>query len=239
MVVEDGDSAVSFNSNRLTLLGVLDSNVKSGTGGSTGNSGNAQSSRKKAFSDLEETSLNVFDVTGEDTLFIDVTIPVHHVDSGNSHIREFKGSIVDSVHAEFLSHIVHSHSRKYFEGVLVTDGHHKSIDTFVLTINDSLSENQSVVGVLEPVRNPVFLGEDRRCVDHKFLRSFVVRNSSLHLDCVVSVTELSQAEASEGTQVVDLVEVVLVSLSREGISRSTEEVELNCEFNRTRVIYHG
>jgi hypothetical protein len=113
LVVEDRDSAVSLNTNGLPLLGVLDSDVKGGTGSSTRDSSDTKSARKEAFSDLEETALNILDLTGEFSLFIDVTIAVHHVNSRNAYIVELKSSVVNSIHSELNSHIVDSHSRKH------------------------------------------------------------------------------------------------------------------------------
>jgi hypothetical protein len=171
-------------------------------------------------------------------LFIDVTIPVHHVDSRNTNIREFKSSIIDSVHAEFNTHIVDSNSRKSVK-VSVTDRNHESVYTFVLSINNSLSENKSMVSMLESVGNPVLLSESGRSVYNKLLGSFVISDSSLHLYSVVTISKLSKAEATKGTEVINLIKVVLVSLSRKSISRSSEKVELNSEFDGSRVINHS
>jgi len=150
LVVEDRHCAVTFNANRPTLLCVLDRNVERSTGSSTGDSGNTQSTRKEAFGDLEETSLNAFDVTREYALFIDVTIPVHHIDSGNADILELESGVIDSVQAEFNTHIIYLHSGKHLE-VGIADRNHEGIYSFILAFYDSLSEDKSVVGVLESV----------------------------------------------------------------------------------------
>ena len=77
------------------------------------------------------------------------------------------------------------------------------MNALVLAIHVQLGKHDNVLGVTSPVRDPVLLRQRGRGVDDQLVRFFVVGGGGLHLDGVVAVAQLSQAEAANVGQLVD------------------------------------
>lgn len=65
--------------------------------------------------------------------------------------------------------------------------------------------------MLETISDPVFLGKHGWRVDNKFVSLFVEGSSSLHLNSVITITKLGEAEASCNIKVINLIEQILMS----------------------------
>ena len=89
---------------------------------------------------------------------------------------------------------------------------------FILDVG--LSEDKSVVGMDCSIGNPILLWSNGRTVDNKFFSLLVIVSSSLHLDCVIAVSELSQAKAASYFKTVNLIENPFVSVSMKSNYRS-------------------
>ena len=95
----------------------------------------------------------------------------------------------------------------------------------------SLSEHDSVVGMAGTVSNPELLAHNSRRIDGKFLSLGVVDRSSLHLGRVVSITKLSEAEASHALQAIDLLHEGQMAFRMQSHEGTSEQVELDGEFS--------
>jgi hypothetical protein len=154
-------------------------------------------------------------------LLIDVSELVHQVLSWDSHLVEFQSSVVDTVKSHLVSHIHDFHSW-HFIHVIISDPHQNGSDTFVLALYNGLTEHKSIVCMLEPISDPVLLTQHSRGVDLEFLGLFIVGNCGLHLDGVVTVTKLGEAEAANDFSAINLGEVFLVSLGMKSCHGASE-----------------
>jgi len=68
-------------------------------------------------------------------------------------------------------------------------------------------------------------------VNHEFFGLLIIRSRGLHLDRVVTVAELSEAEAAHVRQVIDLVHEGAVAVRVQGDQSATEQVELDGELS--------
>lgn len=94
------------------------------------------------------------------------------------------------------------------------------MDAFICAIGkDELREDDSPLGVYSRISDPIFLSEGRRSMEDKFLGLGVVVGGGLHLDCVVTVTELGKSETTDGTQIVDGVQKLPVSFRQSSPSQ--------------------
>ena len=75
------------------------------------------------------------------------------------------------------------------------------------------SKNNSSVGVVVTICDPVFLTLDSRAVNYEFLSFLVISRGSLHFDSVVSVTKFGQAETSHGLESINSLEILLMASS--------------------------
>lgn len=148
---------------------------------------------------------NELDVRVEFAFLIDIRILVHHVFAGNAHFVVLECCIIDTIQTHLDSHIVDCHARQGLH-IFVPDWYQKGIDTLIFTLYDCLAKNKRVVGVFESVRDPVFLRKYRRTINYEFLGLFVVSDSCLHLDSIITIAKLCKAEASTDAEVVDLIE---------------------------------
>jgi len=95
----------------------------------------------------------------------------------------------------------------------------------------SLSKHDSVVGVAGTVSNPELLAHNSRRIDGKFLSLSIIDCSGLHLGRVVSITKLSEAEASHALQAVNLLHEGQMAFRMQGHKGTSEQVELDGEFS--------
>jgi len=68
-------------------------------------------------------------------------------------------------------------------------------------------------------------------VNHELFGLLIIRSSGLHLDRVVTVAELSEAEAAHVREVIDLVHKGTVAVCVQGDQSPTEQVELDGELS--------
>ena len=80
------------------------------------------------------------------------------------------------------------------------------------------------------IGDPILLRECRGGVDHELLSFLIVLSSGLHLDCVVAIAELCEAEATHVGQVIYFFHEGPMAVCVQGHESSTEEVELHGEF---------
>jgi len=159
LVVEDGNSAFAFGADALSNLRVLQGGVDSTLGATEREGSDAHTAGEQTLGSLEESLGVSLDVTDKLTFGSHVGVLVHVILTGNSHVIERYGGVVDSVEAELDSHIGDGDSR-HGSHEHVFDLHNESLDTFILAFDDGLTEDQSVVGVLESVGDPVLLTLD-------------------------------------------------------------------------------
>ena len=89
LVVKDRNRTLAFNTDRLALLSVFHCDIKAGLGRAQGNRGDANAAGEEALSDLEETTRDVLDIGLENTIFSDISVPIHHILTGNANIFVF------------------------------------------------------------------------------------------------------------------------------------------------------
>ena len=73
----------------------------------------------------------------------------------------------------------------------------------------------------------------------KLFLGLIIGGSSFHFDCIVTVAELSKAEAAKHAKIVNFVEKVLVAVGAERKNRATKQVELHGELDSERAASHG
>jgi hypothetical protein len=112
--------------------------------------------RQQTIRYLEKSLASLRNITNEFTLLVDICQSIQHVDTGNFHLIKFKSCVVDTIKTHFHTHVFDKDSlaRLHF---LVSNRHDKSINTFVLSFDNSLSKDYSVVGVASTIRNPKLL----------------------------------------------------------------------------------
>lgn len=76
-----------------------------------------------------------------------------------------------------------------------------------------LSEDESVVGMHCTIGNPILLGGHSRAVNDKLLSLLIIVRSSLHLDCIISISKLGQTETASYFKTVNFIKDPLVSIS--------------------------
>ena len=87
--------------------------------------------------------------------------------------------------------------------MIVPDPHNEAIDALILAIDDGLGEDDGIVGMACTVRDPELLGQSRWRVNLKFLSLGVIDSRRLHLWRIVTIAELSEAEAPHVFQIGD------------------------------------
>ncbi len=79
-----------------------------------------------------------------------------------------------------------------------------------------LSEYNGVMSMDSPVCDPILLRKDGRGIDDKLVGLGIVRGSSFHLNCIVSVSQFGQGETADQGEIIDLGQVLSVALGAEG-----------------------
>jgi len=151
---------------------------------------------------------------------------------------EGKASIVNSIQAEFVAHVFDHHATASIH-VVVANAHDEAVDALVLTFDNCLGKDDSVVGVASTVSDPELLGKSRWRVYGEFLGLRVVDGGSLHLGRIVAVSKLGEAEAAHVLQGVDLTHEWQMALGVQGHKCATEEVELHSELSDKRTVNHS
>jgi len=121
----------------------------------------AYSPRQQSFSDCKESLSNTPNLRIEISIFINICIPVHHIDSWNAHIIKLYRSIINAIISHFHSHICNCYSRQFLQ-ILVPYWNQKGPNTLILAFDNSLSEDKSVISVSKTICNPVFLAQNCR-----------------------------------------------------------------------------
>ena len=88
--------------------------------------------------------------------------------------------------------------------------------------------------MMEAVGDPVLLAQICGAVNYELARFFVISDSRLHLHRIVAVAKLREAEAANCFQVIDLIKEVVMSAVMEGEASASEEIHLDCVFDRHR-----
>ena len=167
----------------------------------------------------------------EVSLFVDIAVLAEHVNAGNPDAVEAQDSIVNTVDSNLDAHIA-ARDTWHQVHVLIPDGHQECVDTLVLAIDDGLTEDDGHVSVMESVGDPVLLAQISRAVNDKLACSLVIGDRRLHLHRIVAVAELSEAEAADCIQSVDLVEEVVVSTIVQSKARAAKQVHLHSMLDR-------
>lgn len=128
-----------------------------------------------------------FYLRSELTLLVDVTEAVEHSGSGHAHVIEAQTAIVDAVETQFESHVFYEHTLAGLH-LIVTDADDESIDSFVLAMDDGLTEDDCVVGMTRSIRNPELLRQSCRTIDNELVLFFVESDRSLHLRRIVAIS---------------------------------------------------
>ena len=150
LIIHDRNSAKTLWSNTLALLCILDCNLEASSSATKSHSGDAYSARKKSLSDGEEARSWLFNLGLEHAVFIHIAVLAEDVDTGNANISETNDSVVNTIDSNLDAHVTDLHTRLQVH-VAISDRNKESVDTFVLSINDSLSENDRHVGVVVSV----------------------------------------------------------------------------------------
>jgi len=133
---------------------------------------------------------------------------VEHCPSWHSHIGKDKSGIIDAIETNLVAHILDVDSRAWLHVFHASNLLHaafanlddEGVDTLVLTIDNCLSEHDSMIGVTSSIGNPVLLRHGRRAVNNKLLSLGIVGSSGLHLGGVVAITKLCEAEAAHNVK---------------------------------------
>lgn len=102
-----------------------------------------------------------------------------------------------------MAHIFDRDVRHWLH-VVATNSHDETVDSFVLTTDNSLREHNGVVSMAGAVGDPVLLTGGSRRVDDELVSVHVEDRCGLHLGGIVTVTKLSKTEAAMIGQRVDL-----------------------------------
>jgi hypothetical protein len=109
--------------------------------------------------------------------------------------------------------------------------HDEGVHALVFALDYGLCKYDCVVGVTGAICDPILVRQSCRRVNHKLLSLLIVGGSSLHLDSVVSVAQLSEAEAAHVSEAVHLlIHEFLVSVGVQCNQSTSEQVELDSEF---------
>ena len=188
--------------------------------------GDAESSGQKPISHLEEPLRDLLCVTDELAVLGDIVECIEHGLAWNPHIVKHEPSIVDSIEADFPAHVL-DHDTLAWLHLVVTDPHDEGVDALVFTAHQSLSKDDGIVGVASTVGDPELLGQGSWRVDHKLLGLLIIDSSGLHLWSIVSISQLSEAEASHVLERVNILQEWQVSLGMQSHQGATEKVELD------------
>ena len=127
---------------------------------------------------------------------INVAIFAKYVNSRNPNLRETKDGIIYTIYTNLDSHVANLNTWHKIH-LAVSDRNKEGIDTLVLAADECLTEHDCLVCMVEAVRYPVLLAEISWAVDNKFLSFLIISHCCLHLHSIISVAELSEAEASD------------------------------------------
>jgi len=90
------------------------------------------------------------------------------------------------------------------------------------------------------VCDPILVGESSRRVNNELLSLLVIGRSGLHLNGIVAVAQLGEAEAAHVREAVHFIShELLVPVSVHRNEGTTEKIELNGEFDGERPVHVG
>ena len=119
--------------------------------------------------------------------------------------------VVDSVESHFASHVVDGDS--LFDGqVCIPNGNEEDMKPFVHLAVYQPRKNAAIMRMKGAVGDPILLSRDGGRVDDELVRGRIERGRRLHLDRVVSVGQLGQAETTNFGECVDFGQNVVVAL---------------------------
>jgi hypothetical protein len=221
LVLHDGGLRFTVLTDSQPLLCVFDGDVNLRFGGSEAHGGNTQPSTKQPLRNFEEPLLNSLDFTRKLPLLIHIGVPVEHIDPGNPHIMELESRIIDSIEPQLPPHITNLHSWQLRQ-LLISHRNDESIHTLVFAFDDGLAEHQCIVGMDSAVGDPVLLREGCRGIDDELFGFVVVGDCGLHLDGVVTVAQLRQAETPSDIELVDQREQEFMAVGMQGCDCAAE-----------------
>jgi len=156
LIIENWSITCTFWTNCKSLLSISDCDVKTTSSWTHAHRCDTNSSGKKLLCDGKESLWKFLDSRIELTLFIYISELIEHVDSWDSDIFKKEGSIINSILSHFNTHIDNGYSWNFFH-VFVSNSNQEWRNSFVLSINNTLSEENGVIRMLEAISNPVFL----------------------------------------------------------------------------------
>jgi len=123
---------------------------------SKGHRSDANSTRKESISDLKEALRTLRDITDKISVLIHVSQTVKHVNAWHLNLVEHKTSIINAVKANLDAHIF---DHDTFAGLhlLITNWYNEGVDTLVLSLDNSLSKDDSVISVAGSISDPELL----------------------------------------------------------------------------------
>ena len=85
---------------------------------------------------------------------------------------ELESSIVNSIHAYLIAHLVDFHSIEGFE-VGVSDGNQEGVNSLIFSLDYGLSEHKGLICMDGSIGDPILLGKGCRTINDEFL-SFII-----------------------------------------------------------------
>jgi len=89
------------------------------------------------------------------------------------------------------------------------------------------------------ISDPILLRESSGRVNHEFLGLFIIGSCGFHLDRIVAIAQLCEAEAAHVREVIYLVHKGTVTISMQGNQSTSKQVELDRELGCQRSIHIG
>ena len=139
-------------------------------------------------------------------------------------------TVIDAVEAHLVTHVFYYHTCAGFH-LGVTDSHDEGVHSLILAFDNSLSKDNSIVGVTGTIGDPVLLGKGSGAVDYEFFSLLIISSSSFHLHCIIAVSEFCETEAAHVCEIIDLGHELLVTIGGQGHQSTAKQVELHSELS--------
>lgn len=88
--------------------------------------------------------------------------------------------------------------------MVISDANDERINAFIFSLDDGLSEYNSVVSVTGSIGDPKLLGSNSRRMNDELLCCRLVCCGSLHFGRIIAVTKFGEAEAPHMFQAINL-----------------------------------
>ena len=113
------------------------------------------------------------------------------------------------------------------------------MNTFVFAIDVRLGKNHNPFGMNGAVGDPVFLAKSSRSVDNPLVGCIVKSGSGDHFNSIVAVSQLGEAKAAHGTEIVDILEDLAVPFGAQFDHGAAKQVPLDGQLGGERAVDHA